>query len=193
MLTAWFKYLWPSFAQCWCSDYLWPLFVFVKEKPILGGIQGLFNPLRPFFGVLKLWYKWNSFVLVLLCPPIELIHMHVYVRYFTLHIKNLKPARSSLCYCVNSAVWTTGENKKGIFSGSLIPDPTNMQHHSSAVASQVQPPSLWLLQWQKIACVDHKSQHTLEKGPHKSRYIGNMKEDFLNFLSWSDRKAGRKI
>lgn len=42
-----------------------------------------------------------------------------------------------------------------------------------------------------FVCVDHKSQDILEKRPHKSRSIGNVKEDFLKFLSWSDRKATR--
>lgn len=38
-----------------------------------------------------------------------------------------------------------------------------------------------------FACVHCKSQGILEKGPHKSRPIGNWKGGSLMFSSWSDR------
>lgn len=82
--------------------------------------------------------------LVLLCPLI-----HMYARYFMLRIKNLKPARSSVCCCICSAVWTRWG--KGVpFSGSLISYPANMQHLEQNYIQLSPTHFAETLQWQRF-------------------------------------------
>lgn len=147
--------------------------------------------------MVRLQRKQTILFLCFCAHPVHLIHMYAYVRYFTLHTKNPKTTCSSICYCICSAVWTTGGKKKGggvsVFFRQL-----NSWSCKYATLEQccIQPrptPFPEALQWQRdFACVHHKSQGILEKGPHKSRPVGNLKRGFLEvfILKWH---KGRKI
>lgn len=56
-----------------------------------------------------------------------------------------------------------------------------MQHHSSAVASQVQPPLLWLLQWQKILPVWQVTRYFGEGTTQVKTYWEHEKRISLSF------------